>query len=88
MAKIIQSRFILSFSKEELADSKVRAIIRELINLKLNLQRYKDFITIGPAEFEIISKFSEFVDKEKYNNQITFKGEIGKINGRKLVVVK
>jgi len=86
MAKEIQNRYILSFSKEDLADSRVRAIIRELINLKINVQKYKDFVTISPAEFEVVSKFSEFVDKKKYNSQTSFKGEVGKINGRKLVV--
>lgn len=86
MAKEIQNRFTLCFSKEDLNNSKVRNLIRELIELKLNIQRYKDFVTISPAEFEIISKFGDFVDKTKYNNQITFKGEVGKIRGRKLVV--
>jgi hypothetical protein len=81
-----ESRFILSFSKEEIANSNIKALIRELINLKLNLQRYKDFLTISPAEFEIISKLGEFVDKEKYNRQIIFKGEVGKIKGKRIVV--
>lgn len=84
--KEIQNRFILSFSKEDLDNSRVRAIIRELVELKLNMQKYKDFLTISPAEFEIMKKFSEFVDKAKYNNQITFKGEIGKIRGKKVVI--
>jgi hypothetical protein len=86
MAKEIQNRFILSFSKEDLTNSRIKAVIRELIDLKLNIQRYKDFLTISPAEFEIVTKFSDFVSKEKYNNQITFKGEVGKIRGKKLVV--
>ena len=86
MVKEIQNRYVLSFSKEDLANSRVRNIIRELIELKMNMQRYKDFITISPAEFETVIKFSEFVDKAKYNNQITFKGEVGKIRGKKLVV--
>lgn len=87
--KKIENRYILSFSKEELTDSNVKRIIRELINLKLNLQRYKDFITISPAEFEVLSKFTgEFVDKSKYNSKIMFKGEIGKIRGKRLVIQK
>jgi hypothetical protein len=86
MVKEIQNRYVLSFSKEDLANSRVRNIIRELIELKLNMQKYKDFLTISPAEFEVIIKFSEFVDKEKYNNQITFKGEVGKCKGRRLVI--
>jgi hypothetical protein len=86
MAKEIQNRFILSFSKEDLAVSKIRDIIRELIEVKINTQKYRDFITISPAEFELVSKFSDFVDKEKYNNKVTFKGEVGKIKGKKLVV--
>jgi ribosomal protein S19 len=84
--KEIQNRYILSFSKEEMANSRVRTIIRELIELKLNMQKYKDFITISPAEFEIVSKLGDFVPKEKYHSQTTFKGEVGKIKGRKLVV--
>jgi ribosomal protein S19 len=86
MKKEIKNRYILSFSKEEIANSRVRTIIRELIELKLNMQKYKDFITISPAEFEIVSKLGDFVPKEKYNSQTTFKGEVGKIKGRKLVV--
>jgi hypothetical protein len=51
------------------------------------MQRYKEFITISSAEFEIVSKFGEFVDKKKYNNQTNFKGEIGKIKGKRLVLI-
>jgi len=86
MAKEIQNRFILSFSKEDLADSRVKKIIRDLIDLKLNMQKYRDFLAISPAEFEIISKFSNFVDKDKYDRQTTFKGEVGKIKGKRVVV--
>ena len=86
MVKEIQNRFILSFSKEDLGVSRIRNIIRELIDIKLHTQKYKDFLEISPAEFEIVSKFSEFVPKEKYDSQTTFKGEVGKIKGKKLVV--
>lgn len=86
MAKEIQNRFILSFSKEDLAVSKVRNLIRDLVDIKIHTQKYKDFIEISPAEFEIVSKFSDFVSKEKYDSQTTFKGEVGKIKGKKLVV--
>jgi hypothetical protein len=61
-------------------------MIRELIDIKMNLQKYNDYVTISPAEFEIIKKFSDFVDKKKYESQITFKGEIGKFKGRRLVI--
>jgi hypothetical protein len=84
--KEIQNKFILSFNKEEMSNSRIRKIIRELIDIKMNIQKYNDYVTITPAEFEIIRVFSEFVDKRKYNNQITFKGEVGKIKGKKLVV--
>ena len=86
MEKKTQSRFTLSFSREDLNSSRIRAIIRELVEIRLFTQKYKDFIEISPAEFEIVSKFSEFVPKEKYNSQTTFKGEVGKIKGKKLVV--
>jgi len=81
-----ENRFILSFSKEEISNSNIRAIIRELIQLKMNMQKYKEFVLINSAEFEIISKLGDFVDKKKYNNQITFKGEVGKMKGRRIVM--
>lgn len=84
--KEIQSKFTLSFNKVEMNNSRIRQIIRELIDIKMNIQKYNDYVTITPAEFEIIRVFSEFVDKKKYNNQITFKGEVGKVKGKKLVV--
>lgn len=80
------NRYILSFSKEDLTNSKIRNLIRDLIEIKIVTQRYRDFISISPAEFEIVSKFSDFVDKKKYANAVTFKGEKGKIRGKKLVV--
>lgn len=81
-----ESKFILYFNQVEMNNSRIRQIIRELIELKMNIQKYNDYITISPAEFEIIRVFSEFVDKKKYNNQITFKGEVGKCKGRRLVI--
>ena len=84
--KQTQKKYILSFSKEDLMNSNIKQLIRKIIDVKLNIQKYKDFITISSAEFEILSKFGEFVDKEKYNRQIMFKGEVGKIKGKRLVV--
>jgi hypothetical protein len=86
MKKIIEKKLNLSFSKEELNNSNIKAVIRELINLKLNLQRFKPYLSISPVEFEIISKLGDFVDKSKYNNQTEFKGEAGKIKGRRVVI--
>jgi hypothetical protein len=82
-----EKQFILSFSEKEMKDSSIKSLISKLIELKLNLQRYNDFVTISPAEFEIIKKSGEFVDKSKYNNITTFKGEIGKIRGKKLCIL-
>jgi hypothetical protein len=76
----------LSFSKEELADRRIIDLIKKLVDVKINVQRFKDFITISPAEYEVIRKFTDFVPKENYNSKITFKGEIGKIRGRRVVV--
>lgn len=82
-----KKQYILSFNEEELANPNIRAIIRELINLKLNMQRYNSFYTISQAEFIVLSKFSsEFVDKSKYESQTQFKGEVGKIRGKRLVI--
>jgi len=86
MKKEKNNNFILSFSKEEIANSNIRAIIRELLDIKFNMQRHKEFITISSAEFEIISKLGEFVDKSKYDYQIQFAGEVGKIKGKRIVV--
>jgi len=84
-----QNRFILYFSKEDLNNPKIKKTIKDLINLKLENQKYKDFVSISPAEFEILTKMTgEFVPKEKYNNMVTFKGEVGKIRGKKLVVIE
>lgn len=84
---IKEKKLNLSFSKEELANSNVRVLIRKLIELKLNLQKYKPFLSISPVEFEIISKLGDFVEKEKYHNQIEFKDEVGKIKGKRVVIV-
>jgi hypothetical protein len=83
----VNENFILSFSKEEISNSRIRAVIIELIDLKFNMQRHKPFLTISPAEFEIIKKLGDFVDKSKYNNKTEFKNEKGKIKGRRVVVL-
>ena len=82
-----QFRYILSFSQEEISNARVKTIIISLIELKLSMQKYRDFLTISPAEFEVLSKFGDFVPKEKYKSKITFKGEVGKIKGRRVVVL-
>lgn len=89
MAKTIkkeETKFALIFTRAELATSRVKELIRKLIELKLDAQKYNDFITICPAEFEILSKYGDFVDKERYNNAIEFKGEVGKMRGKRLVL--
>lgn len=86
MKKEPENKYALYFTKEEVANSNIRAIIKKLIDMKMNMQKYRDFIEISPAEFEIISKLGEFVDKSKYHSDLIFKGEVGKIKGKRLVV--
>lgn len=86
MAKSKQNQYTLSFSKEELSNPKFRRAIENLIAVRLEVQKYHDFIVISEAEFEIVSQYSNFVPKALYKSQVTFKGEVGKINGKKLVV--
>ena len=78
------NQFILSFSKEEMANPEFKGIVRKLIEIKLN-QKNKEFITISPAEFEIVSKLGEFVPRERYSKK-TYEGEVGKIKGKRLIV--
>ena len=78
----------LTFSREEFTNSKIRAIIKELINSKFILQRYHDFIQVSPMEFELIQEVfrGEFIDKSKYGNATNFKNEIGKMRGKRIIV--
>lgn len=82
------NRLALYFTKDELKNSKLRKIINELINEKLDMQKYNDFIKISPMELEFIKLAfrGEFVEKAKYHNMTTFKNEIGKIRGKKLIL--
>jgi hypothetical protein len=82
-----EEKLNLSFSREELSNSKIKGLIRELIEVKLNLQRYKPFLSVSPVEFETIVKLGDFVPKERYENKTEFKGEVGKIKGRRVVIV-
>jgi len=77
--------FALSLTKEEISNARIRKHVTEIFGLKMDMQRYHDFITISEAEFEIVSKFGDFVPAEKYHNQLSFKGEVGKIKGKRLV---
>jgi len=86
MKKDKSKKLSLFFSKEELNDRRVIGIIKELVEIKINIQRYNDFISISPAEFEVISKFTEFVPKDLYKCQVSFKGEVGKIKGKRVIV--
>jgi hypothetical protein len=78
----------LFFSPEELTNPKMKKLIQEMITLKFEIQKYKDFIKISPLEFELVQIVfrGEFVDKSKYGNITTFKGEVGKIRGKKLII--
>jgi hypothetical protein len=78
----------LHFSREELANPKIREIVKSLVTAKLDMQKYHDFIQITPIEFEFIQQVfkGEFVPKERYDNITTFKNEVGKIRGKKLIV--
>ena len=76
----------LSFSKEELATPRIKSAIKNLVDLKLELQKYKPYLSVSQIELGIITKFSDFVAKAKYNNKTEFKGEVGKIKGKRLVL--
>ena len=83
-----ENQFALYFSKEELANSKIKVLIQKFIEEKFNMQRHAPFISVGPAEFELIKKLGEFVEKEKYDNKTEFKDEQGKMRGKRVCVVK
>jgi len=78
----------LSFSQEEFKNAKIRETIKQLIQHKFMMQKYKDFIKVTPMEFELIQQSfrGEFVDKSKYNNITTFKNEAGKMRGKKIII--
>ena len=63
MKKITENKFALFFSKEELVNSNIKDLIRKLIEIKFNLQRHSPFFSVSPAEFELLSKFGDFVEK-------------------------
>jgi hypothetical protein len=81
-------KYCLSLSREEIAHPKIREALKEIISNKFQMQKYNDFIRISEVEFELINQAfrGEFVPKEKYNNLTTFKNEVGKMRGKKLIV--
>ena len=78
----------LTLSRSEFANPKIRLAIQEIITQKFNMQKYNDFIKVSKAEFEVIKLAfrGEFVEKAKYNNLTNFKGEAGKMRGKRLIV--
>ena len=75
-------------SHEELVNPRIRVLIKELINQKLIMQKYNDFIKVGILEFHLIQDIfrGEFVPKEKYNNMTNFKNEFGKLRGKRVII--
>jgi hypothetical protein len=88
MKKPNKELIYLTLSRAEFANPRIRMAIQEIINQKFHMQKYNDFVKVSKVEFELIKTAfrGEFVPKERYNNVTTFKGEIGKIRGKKLII--
>uniref|UniRef100_A0A6M3JH63 Uncharacterized protein n=1 Tax=viral metagenome TaxID=1070528 RepID=A0A6M3JH63_9ZZZZ len=79
--------FILSFTEDEIKDREVKKWLNKLIEAKIRSQRWKPCYELSELEVKALQFAHKFVPKEAYG-AIKFKGEIGKFNGRRVVLVK
>lgn len=88
--KVKKNLSYIYLTREELSNPRMKEIVKQLITQKFVMQKYNDFIKVSILEFHMIENIfkGEFVPKEKYNNVTIWKGEIGKIRGKKLIVVE
>jgi len=77
--------YYVKLSQRELRNHRIRNAVIDLLGLRMDIQKRTPYHKISSAEFEIIKNTSLFTDKKKYKGT-TYKGEVGKYKGRKLIV--
>lgn len=82
-----EKTYSISFSEKEITNSRIKTIVENLVNEKLNLQRGKDYYEVTESEFELLKKYDGFVPKEKYGGEGRYPTEIGKYKGKRVVII-
>jgi len=77
--------YYVKLSERELKNSRIRQAVIDLLGLRMELQKKTPYHKISSAEFELIKNTSLFTPRSKYKGK-TYKGEVGKYRGRKLIV--
>ena len=80
--------YTLFIPDKDLKHPQVKHAMENLIALRINLHRAEPYHTVSEAEAEILPPMSQFAAIAKYKGQGKFKGEIGKFNSRRIVLVK
>ena len=75
------------FTERELTFPRINQFIKEIITEKLAIQKNDKYYSFNDFEFKVLAtRFGDFVPKERYDNDTEFKGEKGKIRGKRVVV--
>ena len=80
-------KFALTFTESEMKDREVSNLLNKLIEAKVRSQRHSPSYELSELEVEAIKRLHTFVPKDKYK-ETKFKGEVGKFNGKRVVLVK
>jgi hypothetical protein len=83
-----EKKYNLTLSETELANKRLKSMLVVLVSQKIKMQKNNEYYKISKAEYEIIRRTWSFTPVEKYapDPRERHKGEVGKYNGKRVVV--
>ncbi len=83
--------YLIRFTARELKNTRIRKALLNLIDLKAREQRQVKYVLITQSEFDVLIKYnpSFLVPAKKYakrKKDLVYEGEVGKYQGKRLVV--
>ena len=89
---MVEKTYNLRITERELKNPVIRKHLLALVEMRLKLQRHKDKLTISKVEYSFIRhhyswrKVEDYLPKQKGKLVGKFPGEVGKYNGKRVVV--
>lgn len=83
-----QKTYNLKITERELKDSRIRKHLLALVEMRVKLQMSQPKIVVSKVEFEFIRHHYSWRNVKDYlpEKKDRFKGEMGKYNGKRVVV--
>jgi hypothetical protein len=84
----MEKTYNIKLTEKEMSNPRIKKRVLEILELRLKYRKHDKFMKISTAEYEMLQGHWSWVDVEQYepDKKKRFKNEVGKYNGKRVVL--